>query len=105
MKYFCLTMSFKCFPWKPQTHLIPLTQNTYQVISEPDASRVSHCQDCCYFWVQINTLVYVTMTTVSFLNSKYKTDTALDKIWSFAQTGTSLCHKYRLKRQGAEEEK
>ena len=46
MKYFCLTMGFKCFPWKPQTHLIPLTQSTCQVTSEPDASPVSHCQDC-----------------------------------------------------------
>lgn len=71
MKFFCLTMSFKCFPWKPQTHLILLMQSTCQVTSEPDASPVSHCQDWCYFGVQINTLVCVT-TTVSFLNSKYK---------------------------------
>lgn len=82
---FYLTMHFKCSPPKPQILRIPLMQNVCRVTSEPDASRVS---SWCYFGVQINTLVYVTVTTVPFLNSKYKPDTALDKIWSFAQTGT-----------------
>lgn len=49
------------------------------------------------FWVQINMLVYVTVTTVPFLNSKYKTDTALVKIWSFART---VHYKYSLEETG-----